>query len=270
MGRGSRAIDRWGSRIVAGAATIGLALTVVGLSFVGPMSVPVGMAVMSVGFGCLRFSGQGLLTLTSRTMVAQWFEARRGLVTSLSNAVMSFAFAASPAILLVLIDIDGFRTAWRLVGLTLVVVMGTVIVLFFRVSPEASGLVIDGAVRDSDEIIEMGFNVFSRAIVPCGPHKGFGGVIDAPVSCGGVVVSPGDLVIGDADGVTVVPFGKRARAIAMCPLSTSVKQCRISAVGSPKMTVRVTSVVPSRYWPPESSSNSSPRFKRRSLSGVAR
>ena len=36
----------------------------------------------------------------------------------------------------------------------------------------------------------------------------FGGVIDAPVSCGGVVVHPGDLIIGDADGVTVVPFAK--------------------------------------------------------------
>lgn len=71
-----------------------------------------------------------------------------------------------------------------------------------------AGLVIDGAVRDTDEIIEMGFNVFARAIVPCGPHKGFGGVIDAPVSCGGVVIAPGDLIIGDADGVTVVPFSK--------------------------------------------------------------
>lgn len=71
-----------------------------------------------------------------------------------------------------------------------------------------AGLVIDGAVRDSAEIVEMGFNVFARAVVPCGPHKGFGGVIDAPVACGGVVVRPGDLVIGDADGVTVVPFEK--------------------------------------------------------------
>jgi len=71
-----------------------------------------------------------------------------------------------------------------------------------------AGLVIDGAGRDTDEIIEMGFSVFSRAIVPSGPHKGFGGVIDAPVSCGGVVIAPGDLVIGDGDGVTVVPFDK--------------------------------------------------------------
>ena len=68
-------------------------------------------------------------------------------------------------------------------------------------------LVLDGAVRDVEEIIENGFPVFARAVVPRGPHKGFGGAIDRPVACGGVSVSPGDLVIGDADGVAIVPLG---------------------------------------------------------------
>lgn len=144
--RGGRAIDRYGSRRVAGAATLGLALTLVGLSTVGPMGTIVGVAVMSLGFGCLRFTGQGLLTLTSRTMVSQWFERRRGLVTSSSNAVMSFAFASSPALLLALIEIDGFRTAWRLLAVALVVVMGTIVVVLYRDSPESSGLIIDGGV----------------------------------------------------------------------------------------------------------------------------
>lgn len=71
-----------------------------------------------------------------------------------------------------------------------------------------AGLVIDGAVRDSTEIIDAGFPCFSRAVVPGGPHKGFGGAIDGTISCGGVSVSPGDLIIGDADGVTVVPFAR--------------------------------------------------------------
>jgi MFS family permease len=135
---------------VALAAVLGLAATVTGLSFVGPMNTAVGMIVMSIGFGCLRFSGQGLLTLSSRTMISQWFDRRRGLVTALSNSCMSFAFAASPAILLALVDLDGFRTAWRIIGAALVVVMGTVIIVLFRVSPEASGLVIDGGVAESN------------------------------------------------------------------------------------------------------------------------
>jgi len=75
------------------------------------------------------------------------------------------------------------------------------------------GLVVDGAVRDSAEIIEAGFPCFSRAVVPRGPHKGFGGIIDGTVSCGGLSVSPGDLVIGDADGITIVPFERAAETL---------------------------------------------------------
>ncbi|MEL6985415.1 MAG: MFS transporter, partial [Actinomycetota bacterium] len=85
-----------------------------------------------------------MLTLSSRTMVSQWFERRRGLVTSASNAVMSFAFALTPALLLALISIDGFRSAWRIMAVVLVLVVGTVVAVFYRVSPETSGLIIDG------------------------------------------------------------------------------------------------------------------------------
>jgi MFS family permease len=146
--RGGRAIDRHGPRLVALSATLGLAGTLVGFSVVGPMNVAMGMIVMSVGFGLLRFSGQGLLTLSSRTMISQWFDRRRGIVSALSNSFVGFAFAASPALLLALTDLAGFRSAWRLIALGLVVVIGTVIVAFFRDSPETSGLVIDGGVAE--------------------------------------------------------------------------------------------------------------------------
>lgn len=78
---------------------------------------------------------------------------------------------------------------------------------------EVAGLVIDGSVRDSEEIVEAGFACYSRGVVPRGPHKGFGGVIDGPIACGGVAVSPGDLIIGDADGITVVPFAMVERTL---------------------------------------------------------
>lgn len=71
-----------------------------------------------------------------------------------------------------------------------------------------AGLVVDGAVRDVAAMRELGFPVFCRAVVPRGPHKGFGGTIDGAISCGGVTVSPGDLVIGDDDGVAVVPLAE--------------------------------------------------------------
>jgi len=140
---GGRAIDRSGSRVVALAAVVGLAATVTGLSFVGRMSPAVGILVMSIGFGCLRFSGQGLLTLSSRTMISQWFDRRRGIVSSVSNAVLSFAFAATPALLLALIEFDGWRTAWRLIAVLLILIMLPIVVVLYRVSPEMSGMVID-------------------------------------------------------------------------------------------------------------------------------
>ncbi|MFN3257877.1 MAG: MFS transporter [Ilumatobacter sp.] len=146
LGRGGRMIDRYGSRVIALAAVVGLSATLVALSFVGPMSTTVGLVVMSVGFGCLRFSGQGLLTLSSRTMVAQWFDRRRGLVSSLSQAAGSFVFAATPALLLLLIDAHGFRVAWRILAVGLLVVVATMVIVFYRVSPEAAGMTIDTGV----------------------------------------------------------------------------------------------------------------------------
>lgn len=146
--RSGGAIDRFGTRRIAVVAVVGLAATLVGLSFIGSMGPVMGFIAMSLAFGCLRFTGQGLLTLTSRTMISQWFERRRGMVTSASNAAMSFVFAAAPAFLLTLIEIDGFRSAWRIMALVILVVMGSIVVLLYRDSPEGSGLQIDGGLTD--------------------------------------------------------------------------------------------------------------------------
>lgn len=69
-----------------------------------------------------------------------------------------------------------------------------------------AGFIVDGLVRDITAIRELGdFPVFARGITPIGPlHRG-PGEINFPVSVGGIVVHPGDIVIGDADGVVVVP-----------------------------------------------------------------
>ena len=67
-----------------------------------------------------------------------------------------------------------------------------------------AGVVVDGAVRDSLEIDEMDFPVFSVGTNPNGPTKLASGRIGHPVSVGGVTVRSGDLVVGDADGVVVI------------------------------------------------------------------
>lgn len=68
-----------------------------------------------------------------------------------------------------------------------------------------AGLVIDGAVRDSRAIVEMGFPVFCRDVCINGTDKVNLGRVNEPVVCGGATVRPGDVIVGDADGVTVVP-----------------------------------------------------------------
>jgi RraA family protein len=69
----------------------------------------------------------------------------------------------------------------------------------------AAGFVVDGLVRDLQSIRELDFPVFARGTTPIGPlHRG-PGEINYPICCGGLVVSPGDLVVGDEMGVVIVP-----------------------------------------------------------------
>jgi RraA family protein len=67
-----------------------------------------------------------------------------------------------------------------------------------------AGVIIDGAVRDVEEIRELGFPVFSVGSNPNGPTKFVPGRVNWPISAGGVTVNPGDLIVGDADGVVVI------------------------------------------------------------------
>lgn len=67
-----------------------------------------------------------------------------------------------------------------------------------------AGVVTDGLVRDVAETRESGLPVFSIGLTPVGPTKESAGQINVPIACGGVVVFPGDILIGDEDGVVVV------------------------------------------------------------------
>lgn len=69
---------------------------------------------------------------------------------------------------------------------------------------DLAGTVLDGATRDAAAIDELGYPVFARAVCPRPPVKADAGSIGVPVTCGGVEVSPGDVVVGDGDGVAVV------------------------------------------------------------------
>jgi regulator of RNase E activity RraA len=81
------------------------------------------------------------------------------------------------------------------------------------------GAVVDGAIRDTDEIRDLDFPILSKAIVPRSTHTPYSGrmepiEINLPIQCAGVIVNPGDLIIADEIGVTVVPLGSAEEVLA--------------------------------------------------------
>ncbi len=69
----------------------------------------------------------------------------------------------------------------------------------------AIGFVIDGAIRDSEAFEEHKFPCWARGVNLRGPYKDGPGSINSPVTVGGMLVNPGDIIVGDADGVVAVP-----------------------------------------------------------------
>jgi len=68
----------------------------------------------------------------------------------------------------------------------------------------AEGFVIDGAIRDVASLRSMDFSVYARGVQPRGPFKNGPGEVNVPVSVGGIVIHPGDIICGDSDGVVVI------------------------------------------------------------------
>lgn len=83
-------------------------------------------------------------------------------------------------------------------------IFGELMVNYCRIRGIA-GIVVDGSIRDSDAIGQMeDFPVYAIGVTPNGPYKNGPGEINTPVTVGGIVVHPGDILVGDADGVIVI------------------------------------------------------------------
>lgn len=144
-------IDRFGVRAMVIAACFGLAATLCylaacdviarGISGALPLSDQLAnWGVLAVGFAALRFSGQGILTMVSRTMVGRWFERGRGLVAAVSGPFVSFSFSAAPLMFHWLIGSLGWREAWISMAIAVGGGMSLIGWLFYRDTPEQCGL----------------------------------------------------------------------------------------------------------------------------------
>ena len=82
------------------------------------------------------------------------------------------------------------------------------------------GMIIDGAGRDTDELEHINWPIWTRAITPRGTHTMFSGrkeelSINVPIQCGSVLVNPGDFVVADLMGVTVIPLEKAEEIVTL-------------------------------------------------------
>lgn len=93
-----------------------------------------------------------------------------------------------------------------------------------------AGIVIDAAVRDAHELANGDYPIFSAGLNPCGPTKSVAGLVNHPISAGGTAVNPGDLVVGDADGVVVIPRADVARIVELAQKKLDMETARIAAI----------------------------------------
>jgi regulator of RNase E activity RraA len=92
------------------------------------------------------------------------------------------------------------------------------------------GIVVDGAIRDVPEIAALKLPAYSRAVSAGGCDKDGPGEVNVPISCGGTVVMPGDLVVGDGDGVVVVPAGEAPAVLELVGRQIESEQQRLAEI----------------------------------------
>lgn len=151
--------DRLGARKMMVLASTGLGLVCLYFSWVdrlwsnlmgvlpwaGAMSIGFGISLL--GFFCIRFTGQGMMSMVSTAMLGKWFHYRRGLAQSSRGVVISIGFSATPLVLNALLEWIGWQATYRLLAITCGFVMAGVAYVFFRDNPEESGLTMDGDYR---------------------------------------------------------------------------------------------------------------------------
>ena len=83
--------------------------------------------------------------------------------------------------------------------------LGEVMMAFLYKVKKIAGIILDGPIRDIDEIGHWDFPVYATGTTPGGPYKEGPGEINVPISCGEISVNPGDIILADPDGIVVIP-----------------------------------------------------------------
>ena len=83
--------------------------------------------------------------------------------------------------------------------------MGEIMAVYAQNKGKVAGIVLDGPIRDMEELFQMSLFLYATGSTPGGPYKEGPGEINVPISIGNIAVKPGDIILGDRDGVIVIP-----------------------------------------------------------------
>lgn len=170
---GGKLLDRLGARRVVVLAAVGLGITLTYLALCDrlvtflsnwlPLSpTAIAAIVLILGFVSLRFCGQGMLTMTSRTMLGKWFDRRRGQASGIEGIFVAFGFAIAPYAFSQVIALLGWRGTWLALAAVVGLGMSSIGWLLYRDNPEICGLRMDGdAPPELDDVRTDG-----RTVIP--------------------------------------------------------------------------------------------------------
>ncbi|MBS1303375.1 RraA family protein [Loktanella sp. SALINAS62] len=110
-------------------------------------------------------------------------------------------------------------------------IMGEIMV-YIAQEKKVAGIVINGAIRDVKEIRESGVPVFAAGVTHRGPYKDGPGEVNVPIALDGMVINPGDLILGDGDGLLCVPADDAEAVLAATEAKQNAEQKDIAAIRS--------------------------------------
>lgn len=100
----------------------------------------------------------------------------------------------------------------------------------YAASKGIAGFVVDGCIRDVAALSELGFPVCAKGVSPMGPFKNGPGEINVPVACGGQPVLPGDLIVGDVDGVVLIRQADAAAVLEQARRQSAMERQMLEAI----------------------------------------